>query len=134
MASVAIDRGQYRGQENGDSGVLHMLAALEAQGSDPQIADLILATNTQHSTHDSLKRAILHSHRLMRAGGTLVLRGFVHPGQDEFGIADLQRWAYEGGFDEGRAIHFDSKMTSGRSILSRGHDLDREMQTVVVRK
>jgi len=125
----------YIGREDGITGATNEIIKAQKMFNAPtEIADVILCTGSQHSTEADLRPGIANAHTLLKEGGMLVIRSLSRPAEDEIGTNTIAGWAYEAGFQEKDAIHYDADLNNPGTLIVSGHFGEREIQTVILKK
>lgn len=134
-ASAFIRNQLYIGREDGTAGATgEIIKGQQSHGRPTEVADIILCTGAQHASAKDLQKGITNAHTLLREGGMLVVRSLARPASDEIGTEKITAWAFEAGFDERNALHYEAALEQMGTLLLSGHFGDREIQTVVLTK
>lgn len=132
-AKAVISNRLYIGREDGVAGATdEIIRTHNALNVPTEVADVILCTGAQHTAPEDLKHGIVNAHKLLRAGGMLVIRSLAGPTIDELGTEEISGWAFDNGFANRNVVHYEA--THAGSLALAGHLGEREIQTLVLAK
>ncbi len=135
-AAEAIKRKKlYLGRENGIAAATdEIVKTLRTRKAMVDIADIVLVTGAQHAALADIQHGIENAFPLLKEGGMLVLRALARPALTELGTDEIAGWAYNAGFPEKNAIHYEPTYDRVGPQEQSGHFGTREMKTVVLTK
>ena len=134
-ANLMIENQLYIGREDGVANATNeIIRAQTAHGATAEIADIVLCTSSRHTAAADLKLGIRNARSLLKEGGLLIVRSLAYPAADELGTDVISGWAYEAGFEEKKALHYEAGLDKIGTLLLTGHFGEREIHSVVFTK
>lgn len=135
IAKAIFSNQLYIGREDGIAAATdEVIRAQQEHNAPVDIADIILATGIQHAAPQDVKIGIENAYSLLKEGGMLVLRALARPAVDELGTDAIAKWAFDAGFEEGNAIHYEADLDRVGTLLQTGHFGKREIKAVILTK
>lgn len=135
VSETFVDSRLYIGREDGIGDATdEIIGAQRSHGARVDVADIILCTGAQHTDETALKRGIENAYSLLKEAGILLIRSLAHPAMDEIGTNQITEWAFEAGFPEDKAFHYEAKMHQLSTLVLEGHFSDRDIKTVILTK